>query len=327
MPVAQYPTNLEEIMSGRSVAAMDMALQQQQQARLADQLSAQEAQQKYQFAQDQHPLDLDKIQADINHSNASTGNLQSLTEGNTLKNRFDRDTYQSRINKALSDNDTEVAKNMVARSNAVAQHIHQLADYMDQGGQIPLDANIPDEIKTLAAQGTKAMRQYADHITFSDPAYQRDMKKLSTEEGFRSSERSKDRDLQRELTNLKYDSLFKIADQKLKGAAGSKNWQQASIQADVQAAALEAAGQTEQAANAKAWADYYRQLTMNLAGTSNASKLDLEAASKGDITRMPPPSVPQAPAGGAPGAAASAPMTLPGGIVVHVKKSGPQGSR
>ena len=328
MPVAQYPTNLMDIMSGGSIAAGDMARQQFQTAQLSDLLNQQKAQQDYQFEADKHPLELDQSRANIGRTLADTAYTKENTESTRLKNVFDRDTLDSRIKTALADNDTKRAADIVTRTNAYAQHLSQLADYMDQGGTIPLAADLPDEVKQLAARGTKAMRSYASSITYNDPKFLQEMRKQTNQQGFQASEREKDRQLSRDLSELKYDNLFKMADNKLKSAAGAKNWQQASIQADIQAAALEAAGKTEEAANAKAWADYYRQLTMNLAGSSNAAKLDIAAAAKGDITLMPPPSVPAAPGKGTPvPAAASAPVQLPGGITVRIKSTTPAGVR
>ncbi|HET8689176.1 MAG TPA: hypothetical protein VFM18_21400 [Methanosarcina sp.] len=266
MPIAQYPTNLEGIFGNTSVAAMDMANKQFQAAQLADLMNQQKAQQEYDFANQDQPLNLQQKQATIDQTQANTGYLKANTTGQNLKNQLNQATLESDIAATLSNNKTKMSADQLKQYADLGQQALNLADYLKSGGTIPLNADLPDEIKTLAAKGPDALRQWgqalADHSTSQLQAMQ-----LEKQRGANSAEVARiNQEGRIQAAALRASAGHRSADEALEKALTSGRWDQVATAYDYKAQQAQLQGDQDSAT-------FYQQKAKEYADKFAASKV------------------------------------------------------
>jgi hypothetical protein len=170
MPLATYPTNLEQISTGVSQGAYDMARQQFDTAQQNEQLNQQKALQDYLFSEQENPLKLEKSRLD----NTGQG---LLNRQNATKATFGEQTLQSDVDSKNSTNRVQLTADQVKQTGLLANHLNQLADMVDSG--IPLLAiadRLPPDLAQALSQngGTARVRQMAKNMSLhSQEQYQK----------------------------------------------------------------------------------------------------------------------------------------------------------
>lgn len=167
MPVAQYPTNISDILSGTNRGAIDMIQRQQENANLAEIMNRQKAQQDYDLQQQKTPLELQKMGLENVGLDLGNTNQGYINRQNAVKASTDEALQQSNINKGLSANQTSMDIDKVKQLGAMADHASKIADAIDSG--VPLLSvadKLPPEIAQVLSQpgGTQRLRQWSQQV-------------------------------------------------------------------------------------------------------------------------------------------------------------------
>lgn len=161
MPVAQYPTNLQEAFTGVSVPAFMAARQQLQDAQTNEQMNQQKALQDYNLQEQKTPYELAKL-------GLENENQGYLNRQNASKATLDEQTLNSNISAKNSANAVQLDVDKVKQMGAMAQHASQIADLVESG-KVPLLAvadKLPPDLAQVLSQpgGTQRLRQWANQV-------------------------------------------------------------------------------------------------------------------------------------------------------------------
>lgn len=167
MPVAQYPTNLQEAFTGISVPAFMAARQQLQDAQAAEALNQRKAQQDYEIQQQKTPYELEKLGLENQQIRLTNTGLGYTNRQQAVKAATDEALQQSDIQKSLSANQTAMDIDKVKQLGAMADHASKIADAIDSG--VPLLSvvdKLPPDIAQVLSQpgGTQRLRQWAAQV-------------------------------------------------------------------------------------------------------------------------------------------------------------------
>lgn len=301
MPVAQYPTNIADILSSNNRGAIEMIQQQQNNANLAEMLSRQKAQQDYDLQQQKTPYELEKLGLENTGLGLANEGLGYTNRQSAVKANTDEALQKSNIRKNLSANEAAMSLDKVKQMGAMAEHANQIADLVESG-QVPLLAvagKLPPELAQVLAQpgGTQRLRQWAGQVATHSAGQLQKMQEVNANnasaERRNSATNSTNLTIQREAIQAgKYDK--KSAQSWFEKFQSAKTPRESYTIASNQALLAEQGGDMESAAKWQQLANHAADAWQNELRTGQKPGIDPAAtANTGSVVPSPQSNVPK----------------------------------
>ena len=178
MPLATYPTNLNEIAGGVSQGAYNAAMNQSDAALTNEKLNQIKALQDYLFAEQNNPQLLEKQRLE----NVGTG-FTNRSLG--VKADIDEALKGSNISAGLSKNQTQLTTDQLTQTANLASHFGQLADMVKSGVPVlSLVGKIPEPVYNILSQpgGADKLGNLAKNMATHTISQYQEMQKVNAQE-------------------------------------------------------------------------------------------------------------------------------------------------
>ena len=295
---AQYPNNLENIMSSSDPVSMRYAMQQQGNALAQDRLDQQRQTLANQYSEQENPIKIKQAQANLEQTQATTPGIAAQSGLSQLKLENAKVTQDSDQQSAIHENLKKVSDSDLQRFQAMGQHMVQMADYVDQGGTVPIEAqgqlpkDVVDQLST--SQGRQKLRQRGMQMAADTAEHiqARQLEGMRNNTTIRAAQIAADSRLQSMQLRLQMQHQ---ASNLMEKALLSGNPEQVAAAYDMKAQIAAQDGDNEAMQYAVQKSKEYRQRANSVAINKRPAALDMPAAANQGVIQNTPVPAAQAP--------------------------------